>query len=297
MSFNIPTELLRTLAAIADTGSFSQAAQVVGRTQSAVSMQIKRLEDMMEKPLLKRDSRNSTLTADGLTLLSYARRILKLNEEAVSVLRKPELSGWVNIGLPDDYATRFLPEILAGFSRTHPRVQVQVTCEPSRLLTERMQRKELDLAMITSPFSGVDNSVLLREDPTVWVTSEQHCQHEEAVLPLALFPDDCYCRNWAISALERVGRRYRIAYTSASIMGIQAAVAAGLAVTAISRSIVPAGMRQLTEEEGFPPMPSAAFLLHRNPESGNCIVDSLSEHIIKAFDACNAQNTGVCQAC
>lgn len=283
MTINIPTELLRTLAAIADTGSFSQAAQMVGRTQSAVSMQIKRLEEMMEKPLLKRDARNSTLTADGLTLLSYARRILKLNEEAVSELKRPELSGWVSIGLPDDYATRFLPEILAGFSRSHPRVQVQVTCEPSGALTARMQRKELDLAMTTSPVAEVDHSVLLRQDPTVWVTSAQHCQHEEEVLPLALFPDDCYCRNWAISALERVGRRYRIAYTSASIMGLQAAVNAGLAVTAISRSIVPDGMRQLTPEDGFPPLPKASFLLHRNPESVNCIVDSLSEHIIEAF--------------
>lgn len=283
MTTNIPTELLRTFTAIADTGSFSQAGMVVGRTQSAVSMQVKRLEEMMEKPLLKRDSRNSTLTAEGLTLLSYARQILKLNEEAISVLKKPELSGWVSIGLPDDYATRFLPEILAGFSRTHPRVQVQVTCEPSQKLMERMQRKELDLAMITSPIAEIDNSLLLRQDPTVWVTSEQHCQHLETVLPLALFPDDCYCRNWAISSLERAGRRYRIAYTSASIMGLQAAVNAGLAVTAISQSIVPQGMRQLTEDEGFPTLPSASFLLHRNPESDNCIVDSLSEHITKAF--------------
>jgi len=283
MTTNIPTELLRTFTAIADTGSFSQAGLVVGRTQSAVSMQVKRLEELMEKPLLKRDSRNSSLTAEGLTLLSYARQILKLNEEAVSVLKKPELSGWVSIGLPDDYATRFLPEILAGFSRTHPRVQVQVICEPSHSLKERMHKKELDLAMTTSPISEMDNSLLLRLDPVVWVTSEQHCQHLETVLPLALFPDNCDCRNWAVTALERAGRRYRIAYTSASIMGLQAAVNAGLAVTAISQSIVPQGMRQLTEEEGFPALPEAPFLLHRNPESDNSIVDSLSDHIAKAF--------------
>ncbi|HCY84759.1 MAG TPA: hypothetical protein DHV36_06450, partial [Desulfobacteraceae bacterium] len=227
MTTNIPTELLRTLTAIADTGSFSQAALQVGRTQSAVSMQIKRLEELMEKPLLKRDSRNSTLTAEGQTLLSYARRILKLNEEAVSVLKQPELSGWISIGLPDDYATRFLPDILAGFSRSHPRIQVQVTCEPSSRLTERMQRKELDLAMTTSPVADMENSVLLRQDPTVWVTSEQHCQHEETPIPLALFPDDCYCRNWVMNALDRACRPYRIAYTSHSIMGLFASVTAG----------------------------------------------------------------------
>lgn len=283
MITNIPTELLRTFAAIADSGSFSQAADIVGRTQSAVSMQIKRLEEIIEKPLLKRDSRNIKLTANGLTLLNYARKILKLNEEAVSVLRQPELSGWVKIGLPDDYAPRFLPEILASFSRTHPKVQVQVTCEPSHKLLERMQRRELALAITTSPTIEIENCMLLRKDPTVWVTSEQHCQHEERPLPLALFPDECCARDWVLSALDKSEIDYRIAYTSHSIMGLNAAILAGLAVSAISQSIVSPGMRQLHAEEGFPPLPSASFLLNRNPESKNCIVDSLADHIRKAF--------------
>ncbi|MCP4670207.1 MAG: LysR family transcriptional regulator [Desulfobacula sp.] len=283
MITNIPMELLRTFTAIADSGSFSRAADIVGRTQSAVSMQVKRLEEIIDKALLKRDSRNIKLTADGLTLLNYARKILQLNEEAVSVLKQPELSGWVSIGLPDDYATRFLPEILAGFSRTHPKVQVEVTCEPSHKLLERMQRRELDLTMTTSITTEVENCILLRRDPTVWVTSDQHCQHENKPLPLALFPDECYCRSWITSALEQAGIEYRVAYTSPSIMGLTAAISAGLAVTAISQSIVPAGMRQLHLEEGFPLLPSASFLLNRNPDSDNCVVDSLAEHIKKAF--------------
>jgi DNA-binding transcriptional LysR family regulator len=285
MSTNLPTELLRTFVAIADTGNFSQAAEVVHRTQSAVSMQVKRLEELVEKPLFNRDSRHSRLTSDGLTLLNYARRILKLNEEAVSLLTRPELSGWVRIGLPDDYATRFLPEILAGFSRTHPRVQVEVTCDPSNQLRKRLQRKELDLAMTTSAVSDEENTLLLRREPTVWATSEQHLPHEEKPLPLALFPDDCYCRRWVIDALEKAGIEYRVAYTSPSIMGLQAAVIAGLAVTAISQSIIPPGMRQMHPEEGLPLLPSASFLLHRNPDSGSCAVDSLAEHIAKAFGA------------
>ena len=283
MLTNIPMELLRTFAAIADCGSFSRAADIVGRTQSAVSMQVKRLEEIIEKPLLKRDPRNIKLTAEGLTLLNYTRKILKLNEEALSVLKQPELSGWVSIGLPDDYATRFLPEILARFSRTHPKVQVEVTCEPSHKLLERMQRRELDLAMTTSATAKIENCRLLRQDPTVWVTSDQHCQHEDRPLPLALFPDDCYCRDWAISALEQAGIEYRIAYTSPSIMGLQAAISAGLAVAAISQSVVTTGMRQIHPEEGFPALPSASFLLNRNPDSDNCVVDSLAEHIRKAF--------------
>ncbi len=283
MIINLPTELLRTFIAIADSGNFSLAAGQINRTQSAVSMQIKRLEELIDKPLFIRDSRNLKLTADGLTLMSYARRILKLNEEAVSLLKRPELSGRVSIGLPDDYVTRFLPDILAGFSRNCPHVQVDVTCEPSHQLNKRMKRLELDLAITTSPTSEVEDAILLQRDPMVWVTSEQHFQHEETPLPVALFPDECYSRSWAIKALEKADIDYRIAYTSATLMGLKAAVLAGLAVAAISRSIIPPGMRELRIEEGFPPMPSASFMLHRNPGSEHTVVDSLAEHICKAF--------------
>ena len=282
---NLPTELLRTFVAIADTGNFSQAAEMVHRTQSAVSMQIKRLEELVDKQLLIRDSRHSSLTSDGLTLLGYARRILKLNDETVSLLTQPELSGWVRIGLPDDYATRFLPEILAGFSRSHPRVQVEVLCEPSTQLRQRMKRQELDLAMTTSPTPDEKNTLLLNKESVVWATSEQHLPHEETPLPLALFPSDCIYRNWAIEALEEAGIEYRVAYSSPSNMGLQSAVIAGLAVTATSESIIPAGMRQLRPEEGMPLLPSAYLLLHRNTATDNCVVDSLAEHIAKAFGA------------
>lgn len=283
MSTNLPTELLRTFVAIADTGNFSQAAELVHRTQSAVSMQIKRLEELLDKPLLKRDSRHSSLTADGLTLLNYARRILRLNEEAVSLLTRPELSGWVRIGLPDDYATRFLPDILAGFSRTHPRVQVEVTCEPSVQLRKRIKMQELDLAMTTSSGPEEGDALLLSREAVVWATSEQHLPHEETPLPLALFPEDCYFRTWAVNALEKADIDYRVAYTSPSIMGIQAAVTAGLAVTAISQSIIPPGMRPLRSEEGFPLLPDVYFLLHRSEAAKSSVVDSLVEHIARSF--------------
>lgn len=285
MPTNLPTELLRTFVAIADTGNFSQAAKLVHRTQSAVSMQIKRLEELVEKTLFTRDSRHSSLTADGLTLLGYARRILKLNEEAVSLLTQPELSGWVRIGLPDDYATRFLPEILAGFSRSHPRVQVEVICEPSTQLRQRIKRHELDLAMTTSAVPDEENALLLSREAVVWATSEQHFPHEETPLPLALFPNDCIYRSWAIDALDKAGVEYRIAYSSPSNMGLQSAVIAGLAVTATSLSIIPPGMRQLRPEEGMPLLPNVYFLLHRSPAADSCVVDSLAEHIAKAFGA------------
>ena len=283
MPTNLPTELLRTFLAIADGGNFSQVADQIHRTQSAVSMQIKRLEELVGKPLLNRERQSAKLTAEGLTLVGYARRILKLNEEAVSILKQPELSGWVRIGLPDDYATRFLPEILARFSRAFPKVQVKVTCEPSSNLVPLIKKGELDLAMITTSEPQVENALVLRREPTVWVTSTQHLPHEEQPLPLALFPTDCYFRRWAIVALEKAGIEYRVAYTSPSVMGLLAAVSAGLAITVLSQSIIPDGLRQLTPEEGFPLLPDASFVLHRNSQEGNPAIGSLAEHIAKAF--------------
>jgi len=283
MPINLPTELLRTFLAIADGGNFSQVAEQIHRTQSAVSMQIKRLEELVGKPLLNRDRQAAKLTAEGLTLAGYARRILKLNEEAVSLLKRPELSGWVRIGLPDDYATRFLPEILARFSRTFPQVQVKVTCEPSSNLLPLIKKGELDLAMTTSPEPLVENALILRREPTVWVTSMQHLSHEEQPLPLALFPTDCFFRRGAIDALEKAGIEYRVAYTSPSVMGLQAAVSAGLAVTVLSQSIIPDGLRRLTPDEGFPLLPDASFVLHRNLQENNPAIGSLAEHISKAF--------------
>jgi DNA-binding transcriptional LysR family regulator len=280
---SLPPDMLRSFIAIADSGSFSRAAGQVNRTQSAVSMQIKKLEELIGKALLIREGKSSQLTHEGELLLSYARRIIQLNDESLSLLQRPELTGSVRIGLPDDYATRFLPEILANFSRAYPQVQVEVTCLPSSSLLPLLEAGKLELALSTSPEPQVDGARLLRREPTVWVTSAQHLAHEIRPLPLALFESDCYCRRWATSSLELAGVPFRIAYTSPSIMGLIAATSAGLAITMMSRSILPAGLRPLTTGEGFAPLPDASILLHRHPQANTPITDCLAEHIVQAF--------------
>jgi DNA-binding transcriptional LysR family regulator len=280
---SLPPDMLRSFIAIADSGSFSRAAGQVNRTQSAVSMQIKKLEELIGKALLIREGKSSQLTHEGELLLSYARRIIQLNDESLSLLQRPELTGSVRIGLPDDYATRFLPEILANFARAYPQVQVEVTCLPSSSLLPLLETGKLELALSTSPEPQVDGARLLRREPTVWVTSAQHLAHEIRPLPLALFESDCYCRRWATSALEQAGIPYRIAYTSPSIMGLIAATSAGLAITMMSRSILPPGLRPLTTGEGFAPLPDASILLHRHPQANTPITDCLAEHIALAF--------------
>jgi len=281
----LPSDMLRSFVAIADSGSFSQAARQVHRTQSAVSMQIKKLEDLIGKPLLSREGRTAQLTHEGELLLGYARRIIQLNDESLSILRRPELAGSVRIGLPDDYAARFLPEILARFSRAFPQVQVEVICQPSSKLIPLLNEECLDMALTSSPEQKVEGMTrLLRREPTVWVTSAQHLVHEHRPLPLALFESDCYCRRWATTALEQVGIPYRIAYTSSSFMGLTAAATAGLAVAVINPSILPVGLRQLGPEDGLPQLPDAAILLRRQPNAINPITDCLADHIVQAFE-------------
>lgn len=283
MSLNLDPDLLRTFVAIVDTGGFTPAARQVHRTQSAVSMQMKRLEEGVGRLLFERDGRGVNLTVDGDALLIYARRLLRLHDEAVSVLTQPEMVGTVRLGTPDDYVDRFLPDILARFAKAYPRVQVEVLCEPSVHLRELLANRGIDLALITC-IPGRESGEVLRHEPIVWVTSERHCVHECEPLPLAVFQKGCFFRDWATAALDHIGRAYRIAYSSPSISGIFASVSTGLAVTVLARSVVPANLRVLTEQEGFPALSSAMITLQHGGRS--CAAsEALAQYVREGFRA------------
>src|SRR3954468_9423472 len=160
---NLDIDLLKTFLAIADAGNFTRAAEEVNKTQSAVSMQMKRLEELIGRPLFARDGRGSRFTLDGERLIEYARRIVQLNDETVFPFTKPELTGTIRFGTPDDYADRFLPEILARFSRTHPLVTVDVECHLSSLLFEKTRKGEIDLALVTVGCDVVLDEFVRRE--------------------------------------------------------------------------------------------------------------------------------------
>src|ERR1044072_8405314 len=173
---------LRTFVAISDTGSFTRAAEIVHKTQSAVSMQMKRLEDRVGRTIFERDGRLSKLTDEGERLLDYARRIVRLNQECMLSFNENELIGRVRLGLPDDYADRYLPEILARFSRSNPRAEANVLCERTPNLIERVQNNDLDLAIITH-FERRGPSEIVRVEQLLWVTSARHAVHEVVPLP------------------------------------------------------------------------------------------------------------------
>ena len=188
-------------------------------------MQVRRLETTLDRSLFQRTGRGVQLTPHGEALLGYARRLLKLHDEALAVLTRPDLTGFIRLGTPDDYVERFLPDILVRFARAFPRVQVEVHCEPSVHLRRCLAEDRLDLALITCA-PGAETGEVLRREPTVWATAERHLAHEQDPLPLALFQPGCPFRDWALAGLGETGRPYRVAYTSASITGLFAAVTA-----------------------------------------------------------------------
>lgn len=274
---------LKTFVAIAESGSFTRAADVVHKTQSAVSMQMRRLEERIGKPIFSRDGRQSKLTEDGERLLGYARRIVRLSQETIAAFDETELSGSVRLGTPDDYADRFLPEILARFARSNPRVEVSVVCEPSLTLMEMARGGDIDLAIVTA--CGEMSTEVLREEPLLWVTSAAHRVEEEEVLPLALSRPPCVWRSAGLDSLASVGRKYRVLYTSGNSTAISAAVLAGLAVTVLAESALRPGMRVLSEADGFPRLPSCEIGIIRSwNRKASPIVDKLAEHIVSSLD-------------
>lgn len=274
---------LRTFVAIAETGSYTRAADRVHKTQSAVSMQMKRLEESVGRPLFARVGRRNQLTGDGETLLDFAIRILRLQDEAMQTFATPSLSGLVRIGTPDDYADRFLPPILARFARTHPRVDIDVTCLSSHELNAAIEREKLDLAIITH-VEGAPGGEVIRREPLHWVTSRRHCAHQIATLPMALGPITCAWRRSAELALDRLGRPYRVVYTTWNAAAIAATVLSGLAVSVLPESAIRPGMSVLTASDGFPPLPACNIALVRAINATSEPVQALAEHVTELLD-------------
>jgi DNA-binding transcriptional LysR family regulator len=283
MTALLDIDQLRTFIAIAETGSFTKAAEVVNKTQSAVSMQMKRLEERIERPIFARDGRASKLTEDGARLLDYARRLVKLNVETVAAFSDAALSGRVRLGVPDDYADRYLPEIMARFSRAYPGVELTVICEPSIDLLERIDGNEIDLAIVTNCESKRASETFRRER-LLWVTSNRHGIHLEEPLPLALGRPTCTWRRTAIERLDSIGKPYRVLYSSSNAGAVAAAVLAGLAVSVLAESGLRPGMRVLTAAEGFPELTTCRVGLLRNAHDSSALADALAEHIISSLD-------------
>ena len=281
----IDPDILRSFAFIAEEGSFTRAAERVGRTQSAVSMQMQRLETLLGQKLLLRGKGGAVqLTPHGQYLLERARALLALHDDIWTAFRAPSVQGTIRLGSPDDYALRYLPPILKRFADSHPGVDVDVLCLPSDELVERLKAGELDLTLLTEGHEppGWPKQQLWR-GRLAWITSERHAPHRLTPLPLALAHGACSWREAAVTALTKAGLPYRVAYTSGTQVGTHSPVLAGLAVTVSTISWLPEGLRPMRADENLPPLPDFGILLLKGRDATQPITDTLATHITEAF--------------
>ncbi|MEO5755471.1 MAG: LysR substrate-binding domain-containing protein [Mesorhizobium sp.] len=277
MAAPLDLNLLKTFVAVVESGSLSNAAPRVGRSQSAVSMQMQRLEDMVGNQLLVRGPRTVTPNAIGEDFLIYARRLLKLSDEAWASVTRPKETGSVRLGVPDDYAAFLLPPVLSRFAAEHPLVTVELVCEQSTALVKTLAEGRLDLAIVTRlPEQALE---VIRLERFVWVASPNHVAWETDPLPVALFEPGCAARMNVLQALGDADRSYRCTYSSASLLGLIAVVQAGLAVAGLAQRSVPPSLRIIGGNEGLPVLPDLEIGILRNPLSTTPAVERLNDFL------------------
>jgi DNA-binding transcriptional LysR family regulator len=273
-------ELLRSFVSVVDSGGFTRAGERVHRTQSTVSQQIKRLEDDIGQQLLNRNGKDVTPTEAGERLLSYARRLLALAEEARDVLARPNHEGAVKLGIPEDFAAYRLAKLLATFSRSHPTLRLDVRADQSTFLKRDLERGDLDLALFKR-LAGEKGGIAVWPERVHWVTSKSRPVDNGATsLPLIGFPAGCLYRARAIHALESAGHTWHMAYTSSNLAGIQAAVAAGMGLSILSEMAVQTEHRVLTAKDGFAPIDKTELALVASPDASPAtlrLADRLAE--------------------
>jgi DNA-binding transcriptional LysR family regulator len=279
---DLQLDWLRAFVAVVDAGSLTAAAPQVHRSQPALSMQLKKLEDAVGRPVLTRGPRHLELTPTGVELLGHARRMLELHAQALAALHGKAISGRVSLGVPDDYAASYLTPVLRSFATRHADVEITLVCEQSTALIPRVQRGELDLAVVTR--DRPQRGTLLFLEPLAWVGAPQHEAWRRNPLPLAIYEPGSRARRAALAALSAQRRAHRIVYNSSSLAGHLAAVESGLAIALLTRCSVPPGLLLLQERHGLPPLPAVEVALVRSKASaGSAAVDAMHAQVLQTL--------------
>ena len=249
---NLPIDLLRSFVTIAELGGFTHAGELLGRSQPAISLQIKRLEELLGFSVFIRNGHQLMLSNNGKVLFNYAQQILHLNDDALAQLQQSDFSGRVRLGIPSEFATALLPRIVGRFSKTYPSVALEVTCQLSKVLLadERKDNFDLILALHDNPAHRRGGQV--KVDELVWVYSPRHDAHTQAVIPLIVAPEPCIYRHRCIARLNKHKQPWHIVYTDQDLSGIQAAMEEGIGVTVLAKSTVPDTLRILRSSGKFP---------------------------------------------
>jgi len=279
---NLDIDLLRCFSVIAAEGSFTRAGERLGRTQSTISLQVKRLEDQLGQRLFNRTHRALSLTATGASLLAPAREILRLNDLTVAQLTEPDFCGSIRLGVPEDFATAHLPQVLAAFAEAHPLVELEVTCDLTLNLLQRFRDGQFDLVLIKREPTDQAVGVRVWREALLWVSRPSLPVRDLDPLPLVVSPEPCVYRKRACDALNAVGRRWRVAYTSTSLAGAQSAVNAGLGVTVLPQQMIPPSLEAIAAEADLPSLHDTEIALLEG-QSPTAPAHRLAQHIQEAL--------------
>ena len=279
MPFHADTLLLKSFIAIAETGTFSKAADVVGRTQSALSLQIKKLEDGLGCQLFERSERRVKLTEQGEVFLGYAKQIIQLHWEAYSRLKEPDVQGEIRLGTPEDFATHYLPGVLSTFRQHHPRVQLNVSCDMTLNLIEGFRSGDYDVILVKRDPKATKGGTKVWREPLVWAAADHHKLEEP--FSLVLSPKPCIYRARALAALDKAKKPWRISYTSPSLAGTIAAVKAGLGITVLPANMLPNDIHPIRK---LPELADAEIALIKRNDLSKAS-EMLAEHIVYSLES------------
>lgn len=275
---DLPIALLRTFMVVAETLNLTAAANQLHKAPSTISMQLNRLEDLVANPLMERGQHGVRLTATGMQLKSHAQQLLNLHDQIVGSFQNIDITGQVRLGTHDQYASRTLTPLLKAFILSYPEAQLEVFCDHRpHYLTDMLEQGKIDIALVEMPANS-GGGIRLRRDDLVWVRAKDHNVHQQSTLPLAVFDEGCYHRNYACKALEQSARPYRIAFTSQSRAGVLAAVRAGIGVGIIPRHTLEEDL--VVIEEDLPALPEtevAVFTASRVNEATRRLAQIIEE--------------------
>jgi DNA-binding transcriptional LysR family regulator len=279
---NLDMDALRSLVAILRLGGLARAAERIGRSPSAVSQQMRKLESQLGEPLFRKQGRRVVLTEAGDRVHAYARRILELNDEAVHAVRGAAIDGVVRFGLPGDFAESWLPAALGQFRKAYPAVRVDVLVERNGMLLERLDRGELDLVLAMNQ-GGRADAERLATLPMTWIgpVGTGEAVRPDTLMDLALYQTPCFFRQAGTAALDRAGIAWRPAFVTASLHSLWAGVAAGLGITVRTGADLPPTLMRLDERHGLPPLPGVDLCLHAAPGKPPAALTHLRQAVVE----------------
>lgn len=279
---HLSSDLLRTFVAVAEAGSVTEGAERIFRSQSAASLQIGKLEGLLGRPVFARHGRGVALTDAGERLLPVARDVIRTLDATLRELTSDDLHGKLRVGIPDDQSKETLSRIVSEFAQSHPLVEIEVVCALSAGFPAALASGAMDLAIyeVAHPQPGLG---VLRQERTCWMTSRHHELLSRDPVPVALFDRDCWWRDAALDALRAMNRPFRIAYSSQSVAGVEAAIEAGVAIGLLGETSMTPDLRQLGPEDGFREMPLSSLVLGRCADADAPSIEAMESAIRRAF--------------